>query len=174
MAGSHSRLSPSGAHRYTRCYGAPNAEHGLHDAAGYFAAEGTVFHDISESCVRFGLEPEDFIGAVMDADGHTIAITEDFPRLVHGGLARIYELAEGCELHVEDIVDLAPLLGKGERGKMDIGIIDRLRKEITGFDWKFGQGVPVQPSFIDDEGIERPNEQLVLYIWGLADRYLLP
>ncbi len=182
----HSRLSPSGAHKYTRCFGSVNAELGLVDEAGFYAAEGTVMHDIAEMCVRFGLEPEDFVGYVLRADGYDIPITPDMPKLFHRGLNRIEELVGGLdpfletqetELHVESVVRFDKLLGKGEKGHLDVGIVDRRRKRLTIFDWKFGAGVPVQASWIDHDEltgaeIERPNEQLVLYGWGFANMVL--
>lgn len=142
------------------------------DEAGFWAAEGTVYHDIAEMCVRFGLEPEDFVGKVLHADGFDIPITEDVPRWMHHGLNRIADLAEGNLLIVEERVDLSMILGRGEAGKLDLGILDFKRKEATGFDWKFGQGVPVAPSWTDDNLVIHPNEQLTLYIAGFCEKYL--
>ncbi len=109
-------------------------------------------------CVGIGLEPEEFAGSEVEADGFTFEVDEDMVRFARKGLDRIRELATGCELFVEQWVDLEDWLGPGEGGTLDIGIINRKDREITVFDWKYGAGVPVDP-------IE--NEQLQLYALGL-------
>ena len=158
MAGKHSSRSPSSAHRWMRCYGAPSAEASVGDSAGEDAARGTAFHEIMSLCIEFDLEPDNFAGSEVEADGFTFEVDEDMVRFARKGLDRIRELATGCELFVEQWVDLEPWLGPGEGGTLDIGIINRIAREITVFDWKYGAGVPVDP-------VE--NEQLQLYALGL-------
>jgi hypothetical protein len=157
MAGSHTRLSPSSAHRWARCAGAPNAEYGLSDKAGKDAAHGTCFHDVAATCLDFGLEPEDFAGTEVEADGYTFMVDDDMVRYMRPGLDWVRERAVGAKLFVETRVDLSPLLGPGEGGTADVGIVSVARKRIIVFDWKYGAGIPVSP-------VE--NEQLSLYGLG--------
>lgn len=157
MAGTHSRLSPSSAHRWFRCPGAPNAEYGLSDKAGQHAAEGTAFHDIAALCLDFGLEPEDFEGTETVADGYTFIVDAEMIRHMRPGIDWVRERAAGNRLFVETRVELTPYLGPGEGGTADVGIIAVKQRRITVFDWKYGAGVPVSP-------VE--NEQLMLYGLG--------
>lgn len=159
MAGTHSRLSPSSAHRYSRCPGAPNAEAGLPDDPSRFAAEGTVFHEIAAWCLQWGMEPEDFLGAVFEEDGFEITVDADMVRYMTPGLARARELmaGPGRVSYVERRVDLSHILGEGEGGTADLTIIDTIEREIILWDWKYGQGVPVTAF---------ENEQEMLYLLG--------
>jgi hypothetical protein len=141
-----------------RCFGAPNAEASVRESAGEDAARGTAFHEIMSMCVDFGLEPDQFAGSTVEADGFTFVVDDDMVRFARAGLARVRELAEGCDLFVETWVDLEPWLGPGEGGTLDIGIVNLRDREITVFDWKYGSGVPVSPI---------GNEQLRLYALGL-------
>jgi hypothetical protein len=139
------------------CPGAPNAEHGLSDKAGQHAAEGTVFHDLVATCLEFGLEPQDFAGTDASADGFTFTIDDDMVRFARAGLDWVREHAVGAKLFIETRVDLSSILGEGEGGTADVGIVNVARRKLTVLDWKYGSGVPVSP-------VE--NEQLMLYGLG--------
>lgn len=153
----HSSRSPSTAHRWMRCYGAPNAEAGMPDPGTEFAAQGTLFHEVAAFCLDLGLEPENFLGLETVVDGHTVEVDEDMVRFMRRGLDRVREFAEGHDVWVEKWVDLEPWLGEGEGGTADVGIVQLQKRRIIVFDWKYGQGVPVSP-------VE--NEQLQLYALG--------
>lgn len=157
MPGQHSRLSPSSAHRWLRCPGSANAEHGLSDKAGQHAAEGTAFHDIAALCLQYGFEPEDFAGFEVMADGFTFTVSDDMIRYMRPGLDWVREREAGARLFVETRVDLSPFLGPDEGGTADVGIVNVPKRRLTVFDWKYGAGVPVSP-------VE--NEQLMLYALG--------
>jgi hypothetical protein len=157
MSGTHSPLSPSGAHRYFRCPDAPNAERGLPDHATPDAALGTVFHEVAALCLELGMEPEDFRGAEIEADGFVFSVDDDMIRYMQYGLRRSRELAATGEMFVEKRVDISPWLGDGESGTTDVGIVNVRDREITMLDWKYGQGVPVSPE---------NNEQELLYVLG--------
>lgn len=87
MPGLHSRLGPSGAHRWLRCAASPAAEDEFENVSGFFAAEGTAFHEWAADCLEFGLEPEDIYGAVVrvesgwveDEDGNPVFLDPEIP-----------------------------------------------------------------------------------------------
>ena len=58
----HSRLGGSGAHRYFRCAGAPNAERYWTSDTGDDAAEGTAGHHLMEACFVENKNPADYLG----------------------------------------------------------------------------------------------------------------
>lgn len=171
MPGAHSRLSPSSAHRWRRCPGAPRAEEGLPDTSGFEAAEGTAFHHFAALCLEFWLEPEDFLGKRVhvpytdfDEDGnqrdieHVFEFDGEMADHMHAGLAFLRaRMHKDCLVFVEKKVDLGPWCGPGQFGTSDCGIVDLTARRITVFDWKYGQGIPVSP-------VE--NDQAILYALG--------
>jgi hypothetical protein len=153
---SHSRLSPSSAHRWLRCPGAPNLEANIpEDRSSEFAAEGTVAHAVRSECLEFGLEPHDFIGKKITADGHTFEVDAEMADALQPGIDRCRDW-DGLEF-VEQSVSLERWL-PNTKGMFDYGKLghDRIRVD----DLKYGAGVPVSP-------VE--NEQLMLYALGFYD-----
>lgn len=182
MAGTHSRLSASGAPAYSLCIGKPNAEEGLPDETSFFAAEGTVFHEVAAWCLEMGMEPEDFLGMEFEEDGYHFTWDETFCKNMHNGLDYFRDLAAEGEMFVERRVSLEIPLGKGESGTCDVGIVIVTRREIIIGDWKYGAGVPVSPAdpvYDSETGAVlgfQPNKQAALYaigFWYDIARHLL-
>lgn len=163
MAGVHSSLGPSGAHRFTRCTAAPQMEAGIVDDPTEFAAEGTVYHEMVAYCTEFGFEPRDFFEQVWEADGFKIEIDEDMVR--HGSkvLETIRELPEPW--YIEQWVSTAEFLGPGQGGTLDLGSINWSEKQVTILDHKYGAGIRV---YAED------NEQLMLYLCGFWSSIVVP
>ena len=164
MAGTHSPLSPSGAHRYLRCTAAPLAEEGLPNWESVYAFEGTVLHEIAERCLTDGGDPHRFIGESFTSDPaenetgqpFVVTIDKDHADCMVSDLTVVRDLAEGGEIFLETRGDLTWPLGEGEAGTSDIA----LRAEdgsIHIMDWKFGAGIVVSAF---------ENEQLMLYAVG--------
>lgn len=153
----HARLGPSGAHRWLFCTGSVNAEEGMKDTAGLFAAEGTAFHEWAADCLEIGLEPQDLYGAEMEVEGFHFIMSEDMGRHMVSGLERVRREAENSTLYVETLVDTSRWLGPDQFGTADVIIVQRYRKRIVIFDWKYGRGVPVGA---------KNNAQLKLYALG--------
>ena len=74
----HSRLSPSGAHRWIRCPASVPFQKklGIISESSEYAAEGTAVHEIIERCLKDGAEPIDFIGKTLSVDKFEKTITE--------------------------------------------------------------------------------------------------
>lgn len=164
MPSFHSDLSPSGADIYLNCLGAPNAQRGLPDDAGFEAAQGTVFHDYAEVCLKFGLEPHHFtVGTKHVVDGYEVIYDQEMVDKMYSGLDYIREiLAEYPDalIFVEQWVRI-PCLGIDSQGRprggtSDVCIIIPSIRKIICFDWKYG-GIPVYP-------VE--NNQARLYVIG--------
>lgn len=158
----HARLSPSSAARWLACPGSVAlCDKVPEQPASEEAAEGIVFHRVAAECLELGLEPADFIGQRLTADGHTFIFDEEMAGHMQPGLDRIRELADG-PMFVEQTVKLDPWL-PGQFGTLDCGIVGH--KEIIIFDWKYGAGVPVSP-------VENP--QLMLYALGFHETIAYP
>lgn len=103
-----------------------------------FSAEGTVLHEVAANCLEFGLDPHDFVGLVLSADGFSFEITEERAGWIVKDLDWLRD--QPGQVYVEHRVNLERWL-PGDFGTLDVGIYDD--EWITIFDWKFGAGQPV-------------------------------
>ncbi len=122
-------------------------------SAGPAASEGTAAHSIREECLSVGLDPYDFMGTKIQADGLMFECDEDMCEALQPGIDRVREF-NGI-MFVEYRVDTTPWVGRDEDGNpqggtLDCGIVpieDDLEEdeaEIVINDYKHGRGVPVQ------------------------------
>lgn len=173
MPGSHARLSPSSAHRWTACPAAPGEEAGTPDSAGLEAAIGTVFHHFAAICLEEGREPEEFIGEAHEVDvpgkdgkpiRTRIEFDEEMAEAMHAGLDALRdEMADpSARMYVEKRVPLTSWLGEKAFGTADAIIVLPSPKRMIVFDWKYGRGVPVAPE---------ENKQGLLYALGAWTAY---
>jgi len=171
MSGAHARLSPSGADRWMLCPGSVEAEKVEPNESNEWAAEGTVAHWVFEQCLRFDLEPHDFIGRVRtvrdeDEDGNPIPDGKEYKITVDDAMAEhlapiIDEVRDmGGEQHYELRLDLSRWM-EGQFGTLDVGVILRDQNLVVIRDLKYGKGLPVFPEF---------NRQLRIYALGFWDR----
>ena len=159
MPSVHSEKGPSKAHRWRRCPGSIAAERGLPDDSGIEAAQGQVFHEYADLCLTFGLDPHVFIGKPYEHEKFGLLFfDQEMSDNMLYGLDYLRDIAAepGAEMFVERQVDLQRWCGEGEFGTSDAGIINRRKKHITVFDWKYGM-IPVQPQW---------NDQAILYGLG--------
>lgn len=160
MAGTHSHWGPSALHRLMRC---PGSAKGVSDnKTSVYAAEGTLLHEIASDCLEFGLDPDDFVGQTMEADGHTFTVDEDMASCMVAALDWLRE--QPGKLHVETRVNLSMWLPE-TYGTADVAIYDEATKHLTVFDWKFGAGRPVHAE---------NNEQIQAYALGVWATILKP
>lgn len=155
----HSELSASSAERWMTCPGSVELSKGVPRVASRFAAEGTAAHFIAAQCLAEGLDPMDFIGETVCADGFDIELTEELLSAVDEYVSYIESTEEvGDEGMMEQ--SLTPAL-KALHPKLG-GTSDYIRwraKEqlVEVIDYKHGAGVPVD---VDD------NKQLKYYALG--------
>lgn len=155
MPGLHARLSPSASPRWMRCPGSVALCANLLDEPTEYSAEGDCAHVIREECLRFGLDPWDYVGTTISSEGFTFEVTEEWAEHMQPGIDRVREF--NGKLFVEHRVKLDRWL-PGQFGTLDAGVVSK--KLIVINDFKFGAGVPVDP-------VE--NEQLMTYALGFWD-----
>lgn len=125
-----------------------------------YAAEGTVMHEVRETCLTFPiLEPADFVGDVMSADGFSFEITADMADKLLEGIDWIRQHVETPI--VEGRVSLDFLM-PGQFGTCDSYWLVPVAKKKGVFDLyvsdlKWGIGEPVAAI---------GNRQLRLYALG--------
>jgi hypothetical protein len=147
----HARLfSPSGAHRWLRCPGAPTLEATQPESSSAYAEAGTWAHDLAAQML---------LGATGTLDG----LSDELAQCVLTYVERIREYAQGHELFVEQRVDFSATLGiEGGFGTADAIIV--AGNELQLHDMKTGRGVRVEA----DE-----NPQLMLYALGALEAFSL-
>ena len=138
----HSRLSPSGAHRWIRCPASVPFQKklGIISESSEYAAEGTAVHEIIERCLKDGAEPIDFIGKTLSVDKFEKTITEKMAdnAAVMVNFCRMKK-SENSDLYSEIYLDLNSMLIDGlDGGTADCVIISHDKKSAVIADYKNG------------------------------------
>ena len=164
----HAKLSPSGAPRFSRCYGSVREEAKYPDTSGPAAIDGTHTHTLLETVLNSDREPEEYIGCTLtDHDGSFVV---DAGRAARVRMAvdyidnRVNGFAGRTEVISEKRVDPEYLVGRKDMsGTVDVQIraIDARVLEII--DYKDG----MNPVPID-------TEQLELYALGVLASFRTP
>lgn len=158
---SHSRLSPSSAHRWALCPGSVRMTEHLEDQSSPYARLGTAHHEAAEMCLTMGVDAEDLLGHVIHVEGDTYTVDADMAETVQAYVDKVRALADGGVLYVEERVDLSDVLGEPTWGTSDAVIYQPSTKELITADLKAGSGVQV---FAEE------NMQLMLYAVGAYER----
>lgn len=139
----HSLNSPSSFSRRIGCPGSANMEKDIPSQSSSYADEGTAAHELGETCLLKGDNPEDYRGEV-------IVVEKD------GGPRREFtvdgDMISAVEIHVDHCRPLMgrhmvehkfalPFLGEGEKGTSDFTALHN--KILHVVDYKHGKGVPV-------------------------------
>lgn len=143
---SHAKLSPSSAHRWTRCPGSVALSAGLQNTSSEHAAEGTLAHTLAAHL----LDPTQ-----PAPEQDTAHLVEDVMQYVNY-VTDLVDTLPNATLLVEQALPIDHITGEtGARGTADAVIVtDDL---LVIVDLKFGRGVRV-------DALE--NEQLAMYASG--------
>ena len=159
---SHSKLSPSKAHRWVLCPGSVKAESAFPDTSGAAAVDGTHSHTLLEKALTENRDPLEYVGQTLT--DHEGEFTVDKDRAIRVGTAyshvqhRVKEL-DALMVVAESRVDPASLLDRDDcSGTVDVQI--HTLRHVDIIDYKDGMGVVGA----------KDNQQLELYALGvLAD-----
>lgn len=147
---SHAILSPSGAHRWTRCLGAPLMEKDYRDHDTEASTTGTYAHDIAAQCLTRGVDAESFVGMKSETG---IEFTEDMAEDVQQYVDFCRSL--GGHMMVEVEVPIDHITGeKDAKGTSDCIVIRG--STLIVVDYKNGYS----PVYAED------NEQMLMYAAG--------
>jgi len=164
----HAKLSPSSAHRWTRCPGSVREELKYPDNSGPAALDGTRTHALLEMCLAMlemrlltGMDPELMVGMTTSDDEGSYTIDADRAKRVKVAVDHVRDL--GGVVTTERRVDPSRLVGRDDLGgTVDVTVI--VGDTVHIIDYKDGI-TPV-------EAVE--NEQLVAYALGHLAGYNLP
>jgi len=152
----HAELSPSAAHRWSRCPGSVEASIGAPRTETEASAEGTLAHEIAAWALREN-KP------VKAHPRHDPAWGDS----LQGYVDRCLE--DRCEIwRVEQTLSLAPLF-PGQFGTADFWGYQPETRTLIVRDLKFGMGQTVYANYtetVDGVTLIKPNEQLLLYAYG--------
>ena len=149
----HAVLSASGSSRWLNCPGSVDAEKDIPNPSSSFALEGTLAHELADTCLKNKCDADDYVGKEITGD----IIQKDMASFVQEYLdyVRSYETANST-LYTEERVDFSNVVPDGF-GTMDAAVI-LPDGTCHIFDLKYGQGVVVSAE---------NNTQGLLYAIGL-------
>lgn len=156
----HAKLSPSAAHRWTRCAGSVAIESTLPNKDTEYSIDGTITHALAEYCLfRHIWNPLKLVGEVLQLDKHTITVEMDRAERVRIYLDHLATLLLDPDyvMHaVESRLEIGHSLGIANCfGTSDfLGVVGTTLHVV---DYKDGRGEIVHPD---------GNEQLILYAHG--------
>jgi hypothetical protein len=157
----HAKLSPSSAHRWTRCPGSVREELKYPDNSGPAALDGTRTHALLEMCLVTGMDPELMVGMTTSDDEGSYTIDADRAKRVKVAVDHVRDL--GGVVTTERRVDPKRLVGRDDLGgTVDVTVIVGDTAHVI--DYKDGI-TPV-------EAVE--NDQMIPYGIGLLAGYNLP
>ena len=135
----HAKLSASGSSRWLNCPGSVNAEKGYPDESSPFAEEGTLAHELADTCLKNSKDAEFYIDKKITGK----IIEKDMTRYVQEYLdfIRSHETANS-KIYTEERVDFSNVVPEGF-GTMDSAVLDFDTGVCHIFDLKYGKGVEV-------------------------------
>lgn len=163
----HALLSPSGAHRWMVCTPSALLESKLPDNETDYAREGTLAHELAESCLRLLLgwiSDKDFNIIFTDIQKHRLykpemlGYCQDYALYVHSYYIEAVRLyGDAVSIFLETKINIRKY-AHGSYGHLDAAIT--MPGLLMIFDFKYGQGVPVDA---------KDNEQMMCYALGCIE-----
>ncbi len=187
----HAILSPSKAHMWLTCAGALGASKGLPNKPSRYAAEGTVYHDVSRRALLEDKDCSAYVGDRYKVGEFEFVVDEDNAEKAQEYVDLVRSLPGKRFVEVElEYSKLLPGVPRAaaiidEKGNVvgevpvaagtgDGVVIDYDAKVIYGVDLKFGRGDIVYASTIDPEtGKKLPNPQVAIYMAAAVRKYQL-
>lgn len=159
---SHSKLSPSKAHRWTVCPGSIREEAKYPDTSGAAAVDGTHSHTLLEKALTENRDPSAYVGQTLTDHEGEFTVDKDRANRVAMAYAHVQHRAKELDalmVVAESRVDPANLLDRDDcSGTVDVQIHTLTHVDII--DYKDGAGIVSA----------KDNQQLELYALGvLAD-----
>lgn len=159
MSGYHARLSPSGAHRWTKCWASVVMESTMPNTSTEHSKWGTAVHDISAKHLEDGANLDEFLGKwVAVDDDEFVEVTQEMIDCAKSYVATVRRFQGENPILVEQAVPIDHMTGEaGATGTADCIVIDCSANCLTVIDLKGGMGVQVEA---------KDNLQLMMYASG--------
>lgn len=155
--GAHAKLSASGAYRWMVCPGSIRESEGLPNVTTYYAAEGTVAHEIAARCLKAQISPSSFLGEDFKVDTHVITVDQGMVDAVELYLTELPPDATIMRFVEHDLTPALTALHPDFGGMSDAIVFLPEQERLKVYDYKHGAGVIVEV---------RHNKQLMYYALG--------
>lgn len=179
----HCELGPSSSKRWINCPGSIAKCRGLPNKSTEFAEAGTAAHELASHCLESGFDAYRYLDWHINIHGESFRTrfvqmppgTEPGPHMyvvTHGMAEAVQAYLDTCRDAAETIDEAAGDLMIVEQrvsisdtpevnGTVDFAVYKANSKAVKVIDFKYGQGVGVDP---------RENTQAVIYALGLVNR----
>lgn len=160
----HSKLSASGAERWTNCPGSVALSEGMPDKETQWAREGTRAHELVEQIMLSRMAPIKMGDFVLNITNYAREMSVPAEMARHAFDAAEFILNLGKELKAEVMVETRVYLDfihPEMFGTFDGAVLDHFGT-LHVFDFKYGAGHAVSP---------RENLQMIFYGLGLAHQH---
>lgn len=139
----HARLGPSGWEWWSNCPGAPALCDGLPNKTSFYAAEGSVAHEIADRVLSGEAQDASFfLDATFTHEGFDITVDQEMVDSVNFYVDTVLNMKGEGILLPEQSLPIGHLTGEeGAHGTADAIIIND--KRMTVIDLKYGKGVRV-------------------------------
>ena len=143
----HAKLSASGSSKWINCPGSIEAESKIVKKQSVYAEEGTLAHELADTCLKKRVDASTFIGKIIscESDGKVLStvVDKEMAKFVQEYLDYVLSFeTKNSQLYTEDKVDFSNIAPDGF-GTMDSAILDYDTGVCHIFDLKYGQGVEV-------------------------------
>jgi len=143
----HAKLSASGSSKWINCPGSIEAESKVAKKQSVYAEEGTLAHELADTCLKKRVDASTFIGKTIscESDGKVLStvVDKEMAKFVQEYLDYVLSFeTKNSQLYTEDKVDFSNIAPDGF-GTMDSAILDYDTGVCHIFDLKYGQGVEV-------------------------------
>lgn len=143
----HVTLSPSSAHRWMACPGAPRMEAQMPpEGTSIHAIEGTAAHELAEMCLREGGNPADHVGLFIPVEGDGVEVTQEMADAVQVYVDHVRSVVTpGAVVKYEMSVTLDKINPPAKMaGTSDAVVWLPLGRTLHVIDYKHGRGVVVE------------------------------
>lgn len=143
----HAKLSASGSSKWINCPGSIEAESKIIKKQSVYAEEGTLAHELADTCLKKRVDASTFIGKTIsvESDGKVLStvVDKEMAKFVQEYIDYVLSFeTKNSQLYTEDKVDFSNIAPDGF-GTMDSAILDYDTGVCHIFDLKYGQGVEV-------------------------------
>jgi hypothetical protein len=143
----HAELGPSSWDRWSACPGSVSLSRGLPNTTSFYAAEGSVAHEVADRVLREEIaDASALLGETFEIEGHSITVDGEMVDAVDTYVGYVRQLAptENDILLPEQAVPIGQLTGEpGAEGTSDTIVIANGGKLLHVVDLKYGKGVRV-------------------------------
>jgi len=140
-----------------KCPGSIREEETIPSTTSSYAVDGTHSHALLDSCLRFGVSPEDMVGKTISSHEGAFQVDEDRASRVRLAYEYVKEVSTPSTiLKLESKVNPERLVGRSDMyGTVDVQLIDNETLEIIDYKDGIGRVDPFE------------NPQMIIYALGV-------